>query len=146
MRQGWVRYTHKRDAFYTSSCANHFLQLRMGLTVLAHENPVLILPVVGDTRSALGGLGTDFFGPLDGYNSACPESYLRDESIGYVYIGDGLRLGDVDEKGILVVFCPGENHRGSSDHGHAYAGMEMCVSNEEMSAMLERAIARGDWA
>ena len=140
----WLRHTEKRDAFYTSSCANHFLQLRMGLRLLAHENPDLILPIVGDTRSALRGFDTSLFGPLDGYNSACPESYLRDESIGYIYIGDGLRLGDVDEKGILVVYCPGENHRGTSDHGHAYAGMEMCVSNEKMSAMLELAIARGE--
>lgn len=142
--RNWLHHVHKRDAFYTSSCANHFIQLRLGLSVLAEDNPDLVLPEIADTRRALSLISTNhYFGPLEGYSSACPESYLRDESIGYVYVGDGLRLGDVDEMGILVIFCPGENHRGTSDHGHAYAGMEKCVSNEKLIAELERAIARG---
>lgn len=140
----WLHHVHKRDAFYTSSCANHFLQLRLGLSVLAEDNPDLVLPEIADTRRALSLISTNHFGPVDSYNSACPESYLRDKSIGYVYVGDGLRLGDVDEKEILIIFCLGENHRGTSDHGHAYAGMEMCVSNEKMIVELDRAIARGE--
>jgi hypothetical protein len=143
-RHFWLRHFEKRDAFYTSSCANHFIQLRLGLSMLAEDNPGLVLPEIADTRHALSLISTNHFGPLDGYNRACPESYLRDESIGYLYVGDGLRLGDVDEKGILIIFCPGENHRGTSDHGHAYAGGEMCVSNEKMIAELERAISRGE--
>ena len=33
------------------------------------------------------------------YGSACPESFLRDGSIGYVYVGDGLRLREVTGSG-----------------------------------------------
>lgn len=143
-RHFWLRHSEKRDAFYTSSCANHFIQLRLALSVLAEDNPDLILPAIADTRRALALISTNHFRPLDGYSSACPESYLHDESIGYVYVGDGLRLGDVDEKRILIIFCPGENHQGTSDHGHAYAGEEMCVSNEKMIAELERAVAHGE--
>ncbi len=142
--QFWRQYARKRDAHYTASCANHFLKLRMGLVVLAEDSSDLILPAIADARQALALISSNYFGSLDGYNSACPESYLSDKSIGYVYVGDGLRLDEVDEKGILIIFCPGMNHRGTSDHGHAYAGREMCVSNEEMIALLKQALARGE--
>lgn len=144
--QFWLRHVHKRDAFYTSSCANHFIQLSMGLRVVAHEKPGLMLPREADTKIALHALGTEYFGSLDDYGSACPESYLHNESIGYLYVGDGLRLGDVQEQGILILFCPAENHQRSSDHGHAFAdrmGM-MCPTNQKMVELLGDAVRRGE--
>ncbi|HUU11015.1 MAG TPA: hypothetical protein VM431_10820 [Phycisphaerae bacterium] len=141
------------DHAATASCANHFIQLYHTLRTLAHEEPERTLPATGDTREALrrilkGELGQRWpEGWLYCYASACPESFDRDGSIGYVYVGDGLRLGDVEPKRILILFCPGENHRGHSEHCHAWVNSEghICVfSNAEMIEELKRAIARGE--
>lgn len=92
--------------------------------------------------------GEPHSGWLTNSASACPESFKRDKSIGYVYVGDGLRIGDVEEKEILILFCPAENHRGYVDRPHAFdeswkhpPGIS---GNDRMIAELERAIARGE--
>ena len=98
----------------------------MTLEQVATAHTDFVLPSAPDTRSALFAIfgvgGQDWFGidRLDGYGTACPESIIRDGSIGYVYIGDGLTLGDVANNNIPILFCPGENHRGSEEHCHAW--------------------------
>lgn len=141
-----------RDARYTTSCANHFIQLRMTLLFAANEYPDLHLPTTNDTRMALLAISRNLPGEgfqeqwMSSLGSACPESFRRDGSIGYVYVGDGLRLGDVADKNILILFCPAENHRGTTEHSHAWKNREggICVkSNAEMITELEHALAEG---
>jgi hypothetical protein len=143
---GYRSYVRKRDAHYTASCANHFNILRLDLGVLENENPNLILPSTSDTRTALGTIIANSSASLDwlvGYGASCPESFRRDRSIGYVYVGDRLRLGDVVEKNIPILFCPAENHQGTRKVAFVFAGSPS-VSNIGMIAELERAIARGE--
>jgi hypothetical protein len=143
----WCRYY---DSLWSSSCANHFIQLQVSLEMIAEGHQDLVLPQTADTRKALlyifkmGEPSPDWREEwLQIYGSACPESFRRSGSIGYVYVGDDLKLGDVSEKGVLVLFCPGENHRGSSDHCHAWSN-GICKSNAEMIEELRNAIARGE--
>lgn len=136
------------DGMYSSSCANHFIQLRMKCDLAGDGNPDLILPATEDTRVALRAICEEASERewLQGGGAACPESFDRDKSIGYVYIGDGLRLGDVMDRGILILFCPGENHRRGSEHCHAFPGTDWSIckgSNREMIAELEHALERG---
>lgn len=82
-----------------------------------------------------------------GYRQACPESLWRDGSMGYVYIGEGLNLLDVETKRIPILFCPGENHRCGSEHAHCYRGRgeHICVlGNAEMLTILQDALKRGE--
>ncbi|HUU91914.1 MAG TPA: hypothetical protein VM238_11985 [Phycisphaerae bacterium] len=146
-------YQEAMDHAATASCANHFIQLYHAMRTLAQKDPDQILPATGDTREALRLILKDQLGEnwpegwLQWYASACPESFGRDGSIGYVYVGDGLRLGDVEAKRILILFCPGENHRGYSEHCHAWVNSEghICVlTNAEMMEELKQAIARGE--
>jgi len=126
------------DLFYVRSCASHFIQHRHKLEIIAQDHPDVVLPPAGTPAYERW---------FRGYGPACPESIRRDGSIGYVYVGDGLRLGDVLDRSILVLFCPGENHRGSNEHCHAWsrAAHTICVlSNAEMVKELKRAIARGE--
>jgi hypothetical protein len=143
-------HLRKLDVRYGRSCANHFGFYRLGLAAATAERPGVILPSTDDTRAALSSLLETSL-PTNwiwDYGSACPESYLRDRSIGYLYVGDGLRLGDVEEKEILILFCPAENHRGADGRANALAhswnyppGIR---GNDRMIAELERAIARGE--
>jgi hypothetical protein len=147
----WKRY---RDSFNSSSCANHFIQLYLTLSMIANEHPDYILPSTDDTNAALKTIfsagGKDWFGwdALQGHpGTCCPESYKKDGSIGYVYVGDGLKLKDVYEKNILIIFCPGENHRGSSEHCHAWVAADhgKCVlTNKDMIKLLKQALERGE--
>jgi len=141
------------DSVYVASCANHFIQDSSVLNRAAEKNPDFMLPATSDTRAALWAvsksLGDNSYGEewLNGYGSACPESYWRDNSVGYVYIGDGLRLGDVKERRILILFCPAENHRGSQEHCHGWCVPDayICVkTNAAMIEALQGAIARGE--
>jgi len=50
------------------------------------------------------------------------------------------------EKNILILFCPAESHRTSSEHSHAWINRDggICVkSNAKMIEELEHAIAEG---
>src|SRR5262249_55761714 len=103
-------YRRQRDASDTASCANHFIQIKMRLHLVAGDHPDLILPATNNTCAALMAIFTSYGQDtltsaqkwIEHPGSACPESYRRDRSIGYVYVGDGLRLGDVEEKSILI--------------------------------------------
>lgn len=145
--------TRKNDEFHTASCANHLKQFELSFLMLAHEKPDFTLPTEADTRKAMhqifveNGIFDDKW--LNCSLSSCPESYCRDKSIGYVYIGDGLKLKDVIEKGIPIFFCPGENHRGYSEHCHCYLPLgvqySVCVfNNSKMIEILEDALKKGE--
>ena len=101
-----------------------------------------------DTRTALIEIiGEDMSDWIHGYGSACPESIKRDGSIGYVYTGGGLTIEEVIEHDALILFCPGENHRGSSEHCHAYhgAGNDICKSsNQDMIKLLKSSLSKAE--
>ena len=142
----------KRDALYTSSCANNFKQFTLSLRMVNKIQPDLILPSTDDTRKALKEIfiksGWDEEKNVGWVDvQACPESYQRDKGIGFIYIGDGLKLEDVVDKNILILFCPGENHRGTSEHCHAWkttnTGSSCISTNQEMLKELQKALKRG---
>lgn len=141
--------THKiikrsREHFYTQSCANHLTQIKSALNQLACEKQNAILPETDDTRKALS-IIEPYISKEWIYHpsSACPESYIKNHSIGYIYIGDGLRLNDVVEKNWIILFCPAGSHRGSSEHCHAWNANSSCVeSNEKMIALLKKALSQ----
>ena len=144
----------RQDELWTARCANHFLQIRAGLTTTADKAPNLTLPATPDAPKALKEIlkvgypeytEDNFRYFVDG--NPCAESFDRDGSFGYVYVGDGLKLGDVYTNGILILFCTGENHRGRSEHAHAWAQEDPsgCVtSNAKMVELLQQAIRRGE--
>ncbi len=140
---------HRLDVRYGRSCANHFNHHQLGLTMAANDHPDQILLATNDARAALLILDPQFDHPpgwLTNSWSACPESFIRDGSFGCVYVGDGLMLGDVVDRGILILFCANENHRGSWDVARGCFTKDgfTSTSNAGLIAELERAIARGE--
>jgi len=144
--------TKKRDALYTSSCANHFIQLKMALIMSNKFKPDLILPSTANTVKALKRIFIE-----SGFNEKgeaewvekeyCTESYYTNTGFGYIYIGDGLKLKDVVNQNILILFCQGENHRGTSEHCHGWklSNGGMCAkTNQEMLKELKKALKRGE--
>ncbi|HEY5955281.1 MAG TPA: hypothetical protein VIV60_01960 [Polyangiaceae bacterium] len=78
-------------------------------------------------------------------SSACPESFVHDKSIGYVFVADGLSTKTVVEQSALVFFCPADSHQRSVQHCHAVIGRGelVCIkSNAEMIDLLRREIGR----
>jgi hypothetical protein len=68
----------------TSSCANHAIQLK--LLVMQFVEQEERFPSETDARSAFAVMSRKAPPPagwLFSYGSSCPESYLRDKSIGY---------------------------------------------------------------
>ena len=77
--------------------------------------------------------------------AACPESFWRDRSLGYVYLADGLPWKSYpDESGPLVLVCPAASHQGESQHAHAIRNGEfVCLgSNLKVISLLEAELAR----
>ena len=105
-------------------------------------------PADGDARRALAAMNTEGQWPLgwfSSYGSSCPEFYLRDGSIGYVFVADGLPTKVVTEDSALVLLCPSGSHQRSEQHCHAIVGDGKLVylkSNTEMIELLRREIAR----
>lgn len=141
------------DRAYVRSCANHFIQHGGTLARCTEARADLILLSTADTRAALSHIyrsadevdHSDHW--LRSYASACPEAFHRTGGIGYVYVGDGLRLADVRDKDILILFCPAESHRRSAEHCHAWSheGGWTCVKdNAAIIEVLKKAIARGE--
>jgi hypothetical protein len=99
------RYHHWRGPSDTASCANHSKQYNLSLSRIAQEHPDLLLPSTNDTCAALSAIYTSYGQDtmmnaqrwVKHSGAACPESYRRDGGIGYSCVGDGLRLGDVEE-------------------------------------------------
>lgn len=115
----------------------------MALAQQAGKTPDAILPTTSDTRAALLAIAPSGWSRenLDSVGYACPESYATG-GIGYIYIGDGLRLGEVEGKRIPVIFCPASNHRGSVDICRAWPTAPGGIDNREMMVVLEDALAR----
>ncbi len=72
----------------------------------------------------------------------CPSAYQRDGSVGYVYLGDGLRLGDVKSRNILIFFCSADSHEGWSPVWQD--GYIQEHTSSEMVSLLRDAIRRGE--
>jgi len=146
------------EKLYVTSCANHFIQHRLAIQSLTGTQPNLCLPHTADTGEALYFIHNTRSSTDESYNdqhlrqwlksygAACPESYYGDKSFGYIYVGDGLKLADVEEKKILILFCPAENHRGDQQHCHGYCGGgRYCFkTNEKMAEAIRRAIKQGE--
>jgi hypothetical protein len=136
----------ERDKFFVSSCANHMIQLKMDLLFFAEA--ATNFPVEIDTRrafSAMGSTSSHSAEWLATYSSACPESFSKDGSIGYVFVGDGLPTNIAKESDALLLFCPADSHQRSEQHCHAVHGhgsMSCLKSNAEMMDLLKRELQR----
>lgn len=132
----------ERDKFFVSSCANHVIQLRMDLRRFVEAETTF--PTETDTRRAFSAMGsTSSYSAewLASYSSACPESFFKDRSIGYVFVGDGLPTAT----DALLLFCPADSHQRSEQHCHAIQGpgsMSCLKSNAEMVDLLRRELQR----
>jgi len=73
----------------------------------------------------------------------CPSAYKKDGSVGYVYVGEGLRLRDVRARNILILFDSFENHRGWSPVWVPYDGTIKVYTCSEMIKLLQDAIELG---
>jgi hypothetical protein len=146
-----ARLQARNDRFYTNSCANHSGQHGLSIRLAASDQPDFVFPATSDARTALltiyqkGGFPPRDLDWITSYGAACPESFLRNGSIGYVYVRDDLAWRDVESNHIPILFCPAENHRRSSEHCHLLDGDRQCVdSNAEMIELLRSAIDRGE--
>ena len=107
--------------------------------------PDIVLPATEDLKAVLLAItppGVWDRKTLDGFVVACPESHLKNREIGYIYIGDGLRLHEVVQKGIPIIFCPASNHSESGRFCCVWPNREAGMSNEEVIALFEGALAR----
>jgi hypothetical protein len=145
------RVQSRKDRLYTDSCANHLAHHALSIRLSASEHPDLVLPATPDAQTALltiyqkGGYPQRQLDWVTSQGAACPESFLRNGSIGYVYVGDDLAWRHVEANHVLILFCPAENHRRSSEHCHLLAANRQCVtSNAEMIERLQSAIDRGE--
>jgi hypothetical protein len=139
---------HRYDQRITSSCANHAIELKF--LVLQFVEQEDRFPLESDARSAFAKMSPKDYWPanwLSSFGSSCPESYLRDKSIGYVFVADGLTTKEVIGQQALVFFCPADSHQRSEQHCHAVIGDGelLCVtSNIEMVELLRREIGRAE--
>jgi hypothetical protein len=137
---------HRHDQRMTSSCANHVIQLRF--LVLSFADREQRFPLETDARTAFvkmrqPGEQPDWW--FTSVSSACPESFLHGNSIGYVFVADGLSTKTAVEQSALVFFCPADSHQRSVQHCHAVIGRGelVCIkSNAEMIDLLRREIGR----
>lgn len=137
------RMNHRQDERFTSSCANHAIQLKFDVMQFCQKAERF--PLESDARSAFMHISLEDGGTadwLDSAASACPESYQRDNSMGYVFVADGLSTKTARDHSALVFFCPADSHQRSSEHCHALmgGGELACVkSNSEMISQIGRA-------
>ena len=128
-----------------SSCANHAIQLKFLIISYAerHER----FPEGTDARAAVLAMNDDGGWPPGwafSYSSACPESFLRDKSIGYVYVGSGLPAKRATEQPALIFFCPSGNHQRSEHRCRVVMadGLQYLRSNAEMVQLLRAELGR----
>jgi hypothetical protein len=137
---------HRRDQNMVISCANHAIQLSFVVMFLVDKQEQF--PTESDARSAFAKMiepGEYPAGWLTSVSSACPESFLRDKSIGYLFVADGLPTKLASASSALVLFCPADSHQGSQQHCHAVFGRGdlRCVeSNADMIDLLRRELGR----
>ena len=135
----------QRDRRMTASCANHAIQLKFLVMSFIETNGGF--PSQTDTRNALammdrsGQLPSNWF---SSYGSSCPESYRRDQSIGYLFVADSLATKDAVEHSALVFLCPADSHQSADQHCHAMFadGLRCLKSNAEMMAVLRAELSR----
>lgn len=137
----------KRDRQTTVSCANHVIQLKFLVTSFVETNEVF--PSQTDTRAALAMMDRSGQWPSDwflSYGSACPESYLRDQSIGYIFVADSLATKDAVAHSALLFICPADSHQGADQHCHAIFadGLRCLKSNAAMIAVLRTELGRAN--
>jgi len=139
------RAEHRNDQAMTSSCANHAIQLMslVRLFIAEHER----FPPDTDARTAASEMNDAGGWPMDwpsSYFSSCPESFLRDKSLGYVYVASGLPTKAAVEQSALVFFCPADSHQRSEQHCHAVManGLRCLKSNAEMIRLLRQELSR----
>jgi hypothetical protein len=136
----------RRDQNMMISCANHAIQLRFLVMFFVDKQEQF--PSESDARSALARMlepGEYPAGWLTSVSSACPESFLRDKSIGYLFVADGLPTKLASASSALVLFCPADNHQGSQQYCHAVFGrgdLRRIESNADMVDLLRREIGR----
>lgn len=100
-----------------------------------------------DARAAVLAMNDDGGWPpgwASSYSSACPDSFLRDKSIGYVYVGSGLPARAATEQPALVFFCPSGNHQRSEHRCFVVMadGMRYLRSNADMVRLLRAELGR----
>jgi hypothetical protein len=96
-----------------------------------------------DARSAVRRLDRETNMPpgwISSRSASCPEAFLRDGSIGFVYVGDGLPTKLPRKNAPLILFCPAESHQRSRQHCHAINadGLHCAKSNAEMIELLRK--------
>ncbi len=146
---GWFAFVRDRwpsDKHLVSSCANHVIQLKLGLLFFAES--ATNFPTETDTRRAFLAMApiSDHSAEwLASFSSACPEAFFKDGSIGFVFVGDGLPTSVAKETKALLLFCPADSHQRSEQHCHAVMGdgWGLCVkSNSEMMDRLRLALQK----
>ena len=135
----------QRDRRMTVSCANHAIQLKLLVMSFVETNGVF--PSQTDTRTALAIMDRSGQWPsnwLTSYAASCPESYRRDQSIGYIFAADSLTTKYAVEHSALVFLCPADSHQGADQHCHAMFadGLRCLKSNAEMIALLRTELSR----
>jgi hypothetical protein len=129
-----------------ASCANHAIQLKfLVLSFIENNN---FFPHEKDARKSFarmnqsGQLPEGFFAS---FGAACPESFQRDRSIGYIFVADGLSTKSAVAASALVFFCPADSHQGPNQHCHAtFAdGMRCLESNATMIETLRAELVKG---
>ena len=135
----------RRDRQMTVSCANHAIQLKFLIMSFVETNKVF--PSQTDTRLALARMDRSGQWPsnwFSSYGSSCPESFRRDQSIGYIFVADSLVTKDAVAHSALVFLCPADNHQGADQHCHAMLadGLRCLKSNAEMIAVLRTELSR----
>lgn len=145
--QGYV--LDRRVDSRSRNCIGHIQYIGDPLEEQFRKTPDLILPATADLKTVLLTVTPDAWDKrsVDTIACTCSESYIRRREVGYIYVGDGLRLRDVVEKNIPIIFCPASNHRdfgrwcyvwpfGKGERG--VGGM----SNTDAIALFEDALAR----
>ena len=121
----------------SASCANHAIQLKYLVLSFIETNE--FFPHEKEARTAFdrmnqsGQLPSGFFAS---FGAACPESFQRDGSIGYLFVADGLSTKAAVAASALVFFCPADSHQDPNQHCHAmFADRMRCL--ESNAAMIE---------
>jgi hypothetical protein len=138
----------KREQQFTSQCANHAIQHKFTFIKLLSEKQEYQFSAETNARLALAPITQPVKTPerdwLNSFWSACPESYERDKSIGYLFLADSLAVNEDMKDPAVILICPAENHQGSSEHCHAVmtSGLECLTNNLEALELLREHVKK----
>jgi hypothetical protein len=139
-----------RERRFTSQCANHAIQHMFTFRILLDGEQTYQFSSETNARLALAPITENVKTPegdwLDSFWSACPESFERDRSIGYLFLAESLEVDEKEENAAIILICPAENHQGSSEHCHAVmsSGLECLTNNLVALEMLRSHLARAE--